>query len=325
MSQTVTGGGSGGGGANFPGGDLCSGTGTTVSVGAGLTLAGGALSANNPFPGPVSDLLAADGTSVTVGSGLTLAAGTLAASGGGGGITELTGEVTAGPASGSTGATVRGITGNAGGVLGYYRIPVQNSAYFQSAAGNTPISWDVAGSQEVRIGGLEDGGYGVLPYARVRVNTQATISLINCLPNFMSARMFTYGAQAVIQGGFQNANHIRVTGGTIAVDDANRTPNTVGYFIECAYAAGSGGQTIVTPATPWPATFPNSAGRTIVVADVLGTCSTPDPITLVDPAGRTFNGAQGPYTIDKPSNVCTATLDSTLNNWILSFAHGSPF
>jgi hypothetical protein len=44
---------SGGGGA-FPGGDLCSGTGTTVNVGSGLTLAGGTLSASGVSSGPYS-------------------------------------------------------------------------------------------------------------------------------------------------------------------------------------------------------------------------------------------------------------------------------
>lgn len=78
-----------GGGGSFPGGDLCSGTGTTVSVGSRLTLAGGTLSADAQLSGTSSQLAAGDGSAVTVGSGLTLAAGTLTASGGAGIATGL--------------------------------------------------------------------------------------------------------------------------------------------------------------------------------------------------------------------------------------------
>lgn len=104
-----------GGGGSFPGGDLCSGTGTSVAVGSGLvlssgtlsapspfvhastelldgtgaaitvgsrlSLSGGALSADNQFTGTSLQLAAGDGSAVTVGSGLSLAAGTITATG----------------------------------------------------------------------------------------------------------------------------------------------------------------------------------------------------------------------------------------------------
>lgn len=73
-----------GGGGSFPGGALCSGTGTTVSVGARLSLVSGTLAADNQFTGSSSQLAAGNGSTVTVGSGLSLASGTLTASGGGG-------------------------------------------------------------------------------------------------------------------------------------------------------------------------------------------------------------------------------------------------
>lgn len=73
-----------GGGGSFPGGDLCSGTGTSVAVGSGLVLASGTLTAPSPFVHASTQLLDGTGLAVTVGSGLSLAAGTLTASGAGG-------------------------------------------------------------------------------------------------------------------------------------------------------------------------------------------------------------------------------------------------
>lgn len=90
-----------GGGGSFPGGDLCSGTGTSVSVGSGLVLASGTLSAPSPFVHASTQLLDGTGSAVTVGSGLSLAAGTITAAGGGGGAS--VGTFAARPASGTTG------------------------------------------------------------------------------------------------------------------------------------------------------------------------------------------------------------------------------
>lgn len=244
----------------------------------------------------------------------------------GGGITQLTSDVTAGPGSGSQGATVRGVTGNPGGVLGYNRIPVVDYAYFQCPTnGYVPISWDIQSAQEVRVGSLESGGYGQIPYVRISPQTEASLGVIGAAPSVRAAKLGVYGALAVLAGGFQQATHVRLTGGSYTTDSPYHFPQTtVDFYLECAFAVGSGGQTIVLPAQPWPDSVPNSPGRVFVVTDVLGTCSVADPIVLTDPTGRTFNGAAGPYTITLPSNVCTITLDSSLTNWILGFQSGSP-
>lgn len=90
-----------GGGGSFPGGDLCSGTGTSVAVGSGLVLASGTLTAPSPFVHASTELLNGAGGAVTVGSGLSLAAGTITATGGGGGAS--VGAFAARPAVGTTG------------------------------------------------------------------------------------------------------------------------------------------------------------------------------------------------------------------------------
>ena len=239
----------------------------------------------------------------------------------GGGITQLTGDVTAGPGSGSQASAVHAISGNAGGVLGETQIPVPNKAYFQSVGGKVPFEWNFD-DNVVRMGTLEPGGYGAFSAAEVRPTDVASIGVINSAFSYRAARKAVYQALSVFDGGMQQIRHARVTSGTYVLD-GNLLAAT-DYYVESAFAVGSGGITVEMPTTPWSISAPNTPGRTFVVADVLGTCSVADPIVLTDPTGRTFNGVAGPYTISLPSNTATIVLDSTLTNWILSFQSGVP-
>jgi hypothetical protein len=63
-------------------------------------------------------------STVTIGSGLSFTAGTLAATGGSGGITQLTGDVTAGPGSGSQAATLASVNANVGSFGSGSLVPV---------------------------------------------------------------------------------------------------------------------------------------------------------------------------------------------------------
>jgi hypothetical protein len=329
---------------------LCSGTGTTVSVGSRLTLAGGVLSADAQLTGTSSQLAAGDGSAVTVGSGLTLAGGTLSASGAAG-ITQLTGSVTAGPGAGSQAAAVTQIDGvtNVNLPSGFESRPVGPKAVFAevqalilnaanaaitanlSAPGSDPTFRDITGIRIARVAWdssqVTFGGDGAdAPSQNVSLLAAAQFAQMSAGQRlaFQVARLFTGSSSLVlaeVTQGLQTSRLDRYTGGTANVDDISAGHSS--YFLECAYTVGSGGQTFNMPATPWSAYDTPKPGRTFVFADVLGNCSVGDPIVLTDPSGRTFGGAAGPLTITKPFASLTAVLDSTLNNWILMFTSGT--
>ncbi|NBW06454.1 MAG: hypothetical protein EBR82_00330 [Caulobacteraceae bacterium] len=123
-----------------------------------------------------------------------------------------------------------------------------------------------------------------------------------------------------IAGGLQYAQQERVTGSTFQCDHS-----VANYSVELAVA--SGGCTVTLPDLPYlreaNAAPPVVGGRTLVFADVLGSLSVGNSLTLTDGA-RTFNGAAGPFVVTDPYSVCTVTLDSTTNNWIVSAAVPSP-
>lgn len=60
------------------GSKLLTSDGSQTTVGEGLTLSGGTLTADSQWPGTASEMLAADGSSITVGSGLSINSGSIA-------------------------------------------------------------------------------------------------------------------------------------------------------------------------------------------------------------------------------------------------------
>lgn len=234
----------------------------------------------------------------------------------GGGITQLTGDAQAGPGSGSVSSIVTGAHGVFNG-----NNDVFSFAQSRGSLG-TPTSkfagWDGSGVAWFGSGCDGDGGTS-------RINIQSNVLTFGPTYSGGAGNVLTmaragnyYHHVATFLQGLSLAQHARIST-NYQLDGGG----SCDYFVETAYLADSGGVIITTPATPW-SDLGSSPGRTFVVADVLGTCSVADPIVLTDPTGRTFNGVAGPYTITKPSNVCTITLDSTLTNWILGFQSGSP-
>jgi len=256
----------------------------------------------------------------------------ISAAGGGGGITQLTGSVLAGPGSGSQAAQVVQIDG-AGGIcranVGYLNVNVDGAAVslghnpYGDPQGNLILARD-AGGGELWLGadGAFNGGYranntSVAGYTGVHLGGGDRVA-------FSTARARSgspYLNMVQFAQGVQFQRHQRAGAGSIDLD--NIYDGYTSYFLEAAYAAGSGGLTVNMPATPWPEYQPGTPGRQFVVADVVGTCSAGDPIVLQDPTGRTFGAVAGPLTITKAFASVTLALDSTLNNWILMFQGGA--
>lgn len=129
----------------IPSASLLGGTGsgyTSVTVGSGLSLVGGTLSATAVPTIPTANLLGGTGTafsSVTVGSGLSFVGGTLSAPSSG--INQLTGDVTAGPGNGSQAATFQ-LSGTSG-----HKVPYLDGANTWSAAQRgTPVTVSISTS-----------------------------------------------------------------------------------------------------------------------------------------------------------------------------------
>lgn len=316
-----------GGGGSFPGGDLCSGTGTTVSVGSRLTLAGGTLSADAQLTGTSSQLAAGDGSAVTVGSGLTLAAGTLTASGGGG-ITQLTTDLLAGPGSGTQTASAVKATGEITGPNGptwWYPNKAGSYGMYNSPDGSPVCIWRVPGAypstagayvvlnadgSNVYLGGTAGGAYPIETHVKAQhgvfIHGEADRVVRRTIDNISNGAQSLWQVQQPSM--FSNIEPYGGGAGAFTCDTGLYTTS----LIECRFGVGGGGGTINLPALANP-------GRVLHIGDGTGTISVGDPLVIQPLGGKSVGGgAPGvAVTITTSGWAQKLVLDSTGNNWMI--------
>jgi len=253
----------------------------------------------------------------------------------GGGITQLTNDVLAGPGSGSQSTDVVQLTGQS--VQGEPNVLCRSSLFmFGPDAG--------ASSVLIRVGYGAPVPYGfnasapVLSGRRDGYNFKAAIGPIPTDPAVPGQALTTFdinaGQTTLWSQGVPNiqtnANVNQNTGATVATVDVetawvwrrveqftgnyltDSAPGAGSLVLEALIPGGSGGATLTLNQSVNPYGGQRSGGRYFMVSDVLGTLDPANPLTVVDIQGRQFyvsgQAPSGTFVMDQQYQSATFRL-----------------
>jgi len=259
----------------------------------------------------------------------------------GGGITELTDDVSAGPGSGSATSNVNAWTGNPWGTQN--AVFAHATAYFTNKAGGPSLiptliaigspsnyfdSMVVLSAERNTGSGISDVWLGAdtlagNPYggAPFRVHMNGTDWLL-----WGHGQVLLQSGASIYGKGMtrQESGRADVRIETFVADYTTDTVgNVTSLMLEAALPAGGTGATLHLHSNPQPGGPGNPSGRVLYVADVSGTLSVGNPLNIVDDDGRGFlvEGNPAPITpLVLTSSYASRTLrlTSDYTNWIVS-------
>lgn len=250
--------------------------------------------------------------------------------GGGGGITELTQDVLAGPGAGSQAASVVEATGElipgSGGVWGlpdkassifFYRAPDGSQTNFVRVPGTIGANpfggYSFLGADDSRNVTLGSGTFSAGANA---LTLECPVTYINrggklVAKTYRASNNFALGLWWIQQPAmFGNIEPYLGGAAPFTCDAAGFATS----FIECRFAVGGGGGTISL------AFFGGAdPGRVLHIGDGIGTISVGDPLIIQPPAGVSVAGgvAGAPLTITTPGWAQKLVLNSTGDNWMI--------